>query len=146
MNPSFRELCTPAKIYFAIAVIASIFSLLNGIGVIAVGFNLVFAFIWTFVLGWLCKKGFTNISWFLVLLPYIIIALSMFGIYHVTEEQREIMRTLQLQGAYGQEAFVEGNISKNPQVASSNKSNKLSGNSIGKSISDALRSFKKPNL
>ena len=108
MNPAFRELCTPAKIYFAIAVIASIFALFNGIGVIAVGVKLVFAFIWTFLLGWLCKKGFTNISWFLVLLPYIIIALAMFGIYHVTEEQRQMMRTIQLQGAYGQEAFVEG--------------------------------------
>ena len=133
MNPSFRELCTPAKIYFAIAVIAAVFALFNGVGVIAVGINLVFGFIWTFVLGWLCKKGFTNISWFLVLLPYIIIALAMFGIYHVTEEQRQIMRTLQLQGAYGQEAFVEGIKSANPQ-------------SFKKSISDALRSFKKSNL
>ena len=109
MNPSFRELCTPAKIYFAIAVIAAIFALFNGIGVIAVGLNLVFGFIWTFILGWLCKKGFTNISWFLVLLPYIIIALAMFGIYHVTEEQRQIMRNLQLQGAYGQEALTNSN-------------------------------------
>jgi hypothetical protein len=106
MNPSFRELCTPAKIYFAIAVIASVFSLFNGVGVIAVGVKLVFAFVWTFLLGWLCKKGFTSISWFLVLLPYIIIVLAMFRIYHVTEEQRQMMRTLQLQGAYGQEAFV----------------------------------------
>jgi hypothetical protein len=114
MNPSFRELCTPAKIYFAIAVIASVFSLFNGIGIIAVGLNLMFAFIWTFVLGWLCKKGFTNISWFLVLLPYIIIVLAMFGIYHVTEEQRQIMRTIKLQGAYGQEAFVENLVSGLP--------------------------------
>jgi hypothetical protein len=121
MNPSFRELCTPAKIYFAIAVIASIFSLLNGIGVIAVGLNLVFAFIWTFVLGWLCKKGLTNISWFLVLLPYIIIALAMFGIYQVTEEQRQIMRTIKLQGAYGQEAFVDSNSRVNPQLQNCNK-------------------------
>ncbi len=121
MNPSFRELCTPAKIYFAIAVIASVFSLFNGIGVIAVGFNLVFAFIWTFVLGWLCKKGFTNISWFLVLLPYIIIALAMLGIYHVTEEQRQIMRTIKLQGAYGQEAFGDSNSRANPQLQNCNK-------------------------
>ena len=112
MNPDFRELCTPAKIYFAIAVIASVFALFNGVGVIAVGLKLVFAFVWTFVLGWLCKKGFTNISWFLVLLPYIIIALAMFRIYHVTEEQRQIMRTIQLQGPYGQEAFKNSKSNK----------------------------------
>jgi hypothetical protein len=101
----FSKLCTPAKIYFAIAVLAAVVGLLNGLTVMMAFWNLVFAFIWTFVLGWLCDKGYTAISWFLVLLPYIIILLAMFGIYRVTHEQKQIMRTLQLQGAYGQEAM-----------------------------------------
>ena len=100
---NFRYLCTPAKIYFAIAVIASVFALLNGAALMAVFMKLVFAFLWTFFLGWLCKKGMKTLSWFLVLLPYIIMALAMFGIYRVTHEQKQIMRTLQLQGAFGQE-------------------------------------------
>ena len=103
---NFRYLCTPAKIYFAIAVIASVFALLNGAGLMAVFMKLVFAFLWTFFLGWLCKKGLKTLSWFLVLLPYIIMALAMFGIYRVTHEQRQIMRTMQLQGAFGQEALT----------------------------------------
>jgi len=102
---SFSKLCTPAKIYFAIAVIAGIIGLFNGISVIAIFMKLVFAFIWTYVLGWLCNKGFTSISWFLVLLPYIIIVLAMLNIYHVTHEHKQIMRAVKLQGAYGQEAF-----------------------------------------
>jgi hypothetical protein len=106
MNKDFSKLCTPAKIYFAIAVIASIVALINGIGVISVFIKLVFAFIWSFILGWLCDKGYKTISWVLVLLPYIIIALAMFGIYRVTKGQTQIMRTLQLQGAYGQEAMT----------------------------------------
>ena len=106
MNKDFSKLCTPAKIYFAIAVIASIVALLNGIGVVAVFIKLVFAFIWAFILGWLCDKGYKTISWVLVLLPYIIIALAMFGIYRVTKGQTQIMRTLKLQGAYGQEAMT----------------------------------------
>ena len=100
---NFRYLCTPAKIYFAIAVIAAVFALLNGAGLMAIFMNLVFAFAWTFVLGWLCKKGMKTLSWFLVLLPYIIMALAMFGIYRVSHEQKQIMRTLQMQGAFGQE-------------------------------------------
>jgi predicted PurR-regulated permease PerM len=100
---NFRYLCTPAKIYFAIAVIAAIFALLNGAGLMVIFMNLVFAFAWTFVLGWLCKKGMKTLSWFLVLLPYIIMALAMFGIYRVSHEQKQIMRTLQMQGAFGQE-------------------------------------------
>ena len=101
----FSKLCTPAKIYFAIAVIAAVFGLFNGMSIILAFWNLLFAFIWTYVLGWLCNKGYTSISWVLVLLPYILIALAMFNLYHVSHEQRQLMRTVKLQGAYGQEAF-----------------------------------------
>ena len=102
----FSKLCTPAKIYFAIAVIAAIVGLLNGLSLMMAFWNLLFAFIWTFILGWLCEKGYSSISWFLVLLPYIIILLAMLNVYHVTKEQRQLMRTVQLQGAYGQEAMT----------------------------------------
>lgn len=105
----FSKLCTPAKIYFAIAVIAIVIGLFNGLSIMFAFWKLVFAFIWTFILGWLCKKGFTAISWFLVLLPYILIILAMFGIYRVTHQQRQFMRTIQLQGAYGQEAMTNNN-------------------------------------
>ena len=119
MKDSFNNLCTPAKIYFAIAVIMSIIELFNGIGILSISIKLVFAFIWTFILAWLCKKGYKSISWFLVLLPYIIIALAMLGIYRVTEEQRQMLRAVQLQGAYGQEAMSNNdNASK---VAAYNK-------------------------
>jgi hypothetical protein len=101
----FSKLCTPAKIYFAIAVISVIVALFSGVSVIYAFWKIVFAFIWTFVLGWLCKKGYSSISWFLVLLPYIIILLAMFKIYHVSEQQKQVMRTIQLQGAYGKEAM-----------------------------------------
>ena len=106
MNKEFSKLCTPAKIYFAIAVIASIVMLFSGVSFIAVFIKLIFAFIWTFVLGWLCKKGFTSVSWFLVLLPYIIIVLASLKIYHTSQEQKQMIRNLQLQGAYGQEGYA----------------------------------------
>jgi len=106
MNKEFSKLCTPAKIYFVIAVISSIVMLFKGISILAVAVKMVFAFIWTFVLGWLCNKGFKSVSWFLVLLPYIIIALAMFRIYHVSEDQKQMLKTLQLQGAYGQEGMA----------------------------------------
>ena len=102
----FTKLCTPAKIYFAIAVIAAIVALLNGAAFMYAFWQIVFALIWTYVLGWLCDKGYRSISWFLVLLPYILMALAMFDIYHVTDEQRQFMRAIGLQGAYGKEAMT----------------------------------------
>ena len=103
----FSKLCTPAKIYFAIAVIASVFALFSGVSVMAVLLKLVFAFVWTFILGWLCGKGYKTLSWFLVLLPYIVMALAMFRIYHMTEQQKGFLRMVKLQGAYGQEPMSD---------------------------------------
>ena len=106
MDKEFSKLCTPAKIYFAIAVIASLFALLSGVSILAVFVKLIFAFIWTFILSWLCQKGYKSLSWFLVLLPYIIILLAVLGIYRATKSQTQYLRAVQLQGAYGQEAMT----------------------------------------
>lgn len=103
---NFSKLCTPAKLYFAIAVIATIIALFNGFTIMSAVVKLVFAFIWTFILSWLCDKGYTTLSWFLVLLPYIIILFAMLGIYRITQQQKQFMRAIQLQGAYGQEAMT----------------------------------------
>jgi hypothetical protein len=80
MNTDFNKLCTPAKIYFAFSVLSCIIMLFNRISVLAVFSKLIFAFLWTFVLGWLCNKGYKSISWFLVLLPFIMMFLVAFGI------------------------------------------------------------------
>jgi hypothetical protein len=103
----FSKLCTPAKIYFAIAVLATLFDLYNGASIMFAFWEIFFAFIWTFILGWLCDQGYKSISWFLVLLPYILMFLANMNIYHVTNNQRQFMRSIQLQGAYGQEPFSE---------------------------------------
>ena len=79
MNTNFNNLCTPAKIYFAFSVLSCIIMLFNKISILAVFSKLVFAFLWTFVLGWLCSKGYKSISWFLVLLPFILMLLVSFG-------------------------------------------------------------------
>ena len=102
MHKDLKALCTPAKIYLAIAVFASVVSLMSGIKFMLIGVKLLFAIIWTFLLGLLCKHGFHYISWFLVLLPYIILGLAILNIHRVTHKQKQIMRTIQLQDVYGQ--------------------------------------------
>ena len=80
MNKEFQKLCTPAKIYFTLAVFSILLGLFNGIHFGMILSKLLFAFIWTFILAWLCKKGFKAVSWFLVLLPFIMIILVMIGL------------------------------------------------------------------
>ena len=78
MNKRFEELCSPAKLYFVLAVIACIIALFNGVKIMAVTVNLIIAFLWTAALSWICGKGFSNVSWFLVLFPYILMLLVFF--------------------------------------------------------------------
>jgi len=110
----FSKLCTPAKIYFGIAVIAAIIALTKGISFGAVLMKMVFAFFWTYVLGWMCKKGYSSISWFLVLLPYVVILLATLQIANINEH-RSIFRSVGLQGAYGAEAFTTEGMDKNSE-------------------------------
>jgi hypothetical protein len=77
---NLSEACMPARVYFYIAVFSIIVSLFNGANIIAVAMKVLFALFWFVVLKWLCDKGYENISWFLVLLPYIIIAFIFFKI------------------------------------------------------------------
>jgi len=69
------NLCTPALVYLVLAII-SIFTsiwnkgLMSGIGM------LVFALLWTWFLNYLCSKGHSGISWFLVALPFIFVIIA----------------------------------------------------------------------
>lgn len=74
----FRSYCTPAKIYLVIAVFYCIIQLFT-VPIIFVFINFGFALIWAFILQWLCKKGFGAVSWFLVLLPYVVMLMNALG-------------------------------------------------------------------
>ena len=75
MDQDFKKLCTPARLYFVLAVLSCIIAFFNGVRFLTIGINLIVAFIWTAILGWFCRNGFTGLSWLLVLLPYIMMVL-----------------------------------------------------------------------
>ena len=72
---NLSEACLPAKIYVYISFFAIVVSLFNHVNVIGIAMKIFFALIWFFILNWLCEKGYKNLSWILVLLPYIMIAI-----------------------------------------------------------------------
>lgn len=77
MKITFNNLCTPAKIYFVIAIFSAILMLFSKGSISVIIVNLLFALLWTYILSWLCKKGYKGLSWFLVLVPYIALLLRM---------------------------------------------------------------------
>ena len=84
-----KKLCTPAYVYLVISVIAIVILMFQNGGnenVYCVGsfecpvpntalifiFKFLYVAFWTFVLDSICKAGYKQFSWFLVLLPFIL--------------------------------------------------------------------------
>ena len=55
--------------------------ILSNYEVLSILSNSIFIFIWTWILNYLCKSGYTGISWFLVIFPYIFIAIILIGFF-----------------------------------------------------------------
>ena len=91
---NMKELCTPAMIYFVISIIALAIVLLQNLGkknsynvgsfscrvpstALVFIIKLIYILFWSWVLNLICKDGHTNISWLLVLLPWILLFVMM---------------------------------------------------------------------
>lgn len=70
---SFEDYCTPAQLYLVLLVIAVIGMFVEKYPFTSILLKGVFGLIWAYLLNLLCEKGFTAISWLLVLLPFIMV-------------------------------------------------------------------------
>ena len=85
-----RQLCTPAYIYFILSVLLIIISAIQNMGnrrrydlgmfscmvPSCIGvfiFKVIYILFWTWVLNLMCKDGHTEVAWFLLLLPLIML-------------------------------------------------------------------------
>jgi hypothetical protein len=83
------KLCTPSTIYFVISLIGLILLGVSNLGnedrlcignyncqvqsnTVVFVLNAVYILFWTFILDLMCKNGYASISWFILLLPFII--------------------------------------------------------------------------
>ena len=83
------KLCSPAKLYLVISAIAVIMALFYKFQMMAILTKVFFIVLWTWFLNFLCSKGYKNVSWFLVLLPYILIAITMVLSYGAVKTQKK---------------------------------------------------------
>ena len=72
MNTSFAKLCAPAKLYIVLSTIAIIVAFFKKMPFSTLVLKAFFVLFWTWVLNYLCSKGFKMVSWFLVLFPFIV--------------------------------------------------------------------------
>ena len=84
-----RKMCTPATLYFIISLVFLIlmgvqnlkdserlcigdYSCYVGNNTLVFLLNAVYILFWTFILDLMCKNGYSNLSWFVLLLPFIL--------------------------------------------------------------------------
>ena len=89
-----KELCTPAFIYFILSMIGIVGSVIQNLGnrqryslgsmttrvpstTLVFIVKLIYIFFWTWILNLMCKDGHTEVAWFLVLIPFILIFVVM---------------------------------------------------------------------
>jgi hypothetical protein len=72
--------CLPAKIYLILAITGVIVSLYNKLSISYLLFSMLFIVLWTNLLNWICNKGYTLVSWFLVFFP-LISSFALIGLY-----------------------------------------------------------------
>ena len=89
-NPThkYMDLCTPALVYLVLSVI-SIVATVKDVSVSSLFVNALFVGLWTFLLNVLCQRGYTALSWILVLLPIVRLVVTVFfiGQLALTAEQ-----------------------------------------------------------
>lgn len=84
------KLCSPSSLYFYISIIALLFMAIQNIidkdDSFCIGtfrcnignklfvflFHIIYIVFWTFVLDLMCKAGYNEISWFIVLIPFLL--------------------------------------------------------------------------
>ena len=89
MSLNIRNWCTPAYFYFIISIIAILIMSIQNYGntnVYCLGdyscgvtstflifvIKVLYVLFWTWILNLICKSGYESVSWFLFLLPYVI--------------------------------------------------------------------------
>lgn len=80
------SICVPAMLYLVLSVIALISMAFQSCGALCLLFKVLFIAIWTWFLNFLCRQGYTTISWILVLLPFIMFILIILLSYEVIKK------------------------------------------------------------
>lgn len=73
------DLCTPALVYLVLSLISFV-AVANEASLSSLFVNALFVSLWTFLLNVLCQRGYTALSWVLVLLPLIVLVVAVFFI------------------------------------------------------------------
>lgn len=79
------SICAPAMLYLILSIITIALMFANKYKNETIAVKSLFIIIWTLFLNFLCEKGLSGLSWFLVLLPFILFILMIITMREMIE-------------------------------------------------------------
>ena len=83
-----NTICSPALLYLILSVFGLIAMYSHNFELTTMLLKVLFITVWTWFLNFLCTTGHTTISWFLVLLPFIIWFIILMFAYEIIKRHR----------------------------------------------------------
>lgn len=68
-------LCPPALVYVILAMVGILGSIVQKASVLSTVIKLIMIGMWTWVINYLCMKGWKGMAWFLAFLPWVVVVL-----------------------------------------------------------------------
>ncbi len=116
LGKTLNSLCSPARFYLGISIFFTLLLLVqnlsNGnpselcVGVYKCDFpniglfficKILYVIFWTWLLNLLCKYGLKNLSWFLVLVPFLLLAIAIAVLFYVVITGKNIQQSTEQQ-------------------------------------------------
>lgn len=70
-QPKSNYWCTPAILNLVLSLLTIISLAIYNFSLITISLKILYTVVWTWFLNYLCVQGYSSISWFLVLMPFI---------------------------------------------------------------------------
>jgi len=80
------EFCLPARLYLILGVLLSFVHILKYKSAGILFFELLFTYIWTILLNWICTSGFSFLTWILFVVPFVSVVLDLVNLLRNAQE------------------------------------------------------------
>jgi len=90
MEGSVAEFCLPARLYLILGVLLSFVHILKykSAGILFV--ELLFTYLWTILLNWICTSGFSFLTWILFVVPFVSVVLDLVTLLQKAQENTKM--------------------------------------------------------
>ena len=86
MEGSVAQFCLPARLYLILGVLLSFVHILKYKSAGILLLELLFTYLWTILLNWICTSGFSFLTWILFVVPFVSVVLDLVNLLQKAQD------------------------------------------------------------